>query len=54
MKTKQQRAQKKFAIKKNSNLHFKVKLLASQIENKIKHLEKYKIDVDSLKEDQNS
>ena len=50
MKTKKQKAQKS-VIKKCKFKNYKNCLQAAQIENKINHLEKNKIDVDSLKKD---
>ena len=51
MKIKKKKAQKKYAKKRNLRFQdCKNCLEASQIENKINHLEKNKIDVDSLED----
>ena len=53
MKVKRQKTQKKCVIKRKPKFEdYKNCLEATQTENKINHLEKSKIDVDSLKEDQ--
>ena len=50
MKIKKQKAQKSVSLKQIKFQDYKNCLKAAQIENKLNHLEKNKIDVDSLKE----